>query len=196
MTDCPNGEIRDLLPDHMHSRLDVASRAVVDAHLIGCEDCREELELLHGLRGAFYTPQVDVARIAAAMPSVGAVRRPLVRRWQLAAAAAILVVGGASLVSVRQGGEGSMMAETTRVAVVTPAARVADSAPVTSKSSVLTAGPSATPVTELAMSDDMSDLSAAEMKSLLADISKLDATPMAEPGVVVPAPIGQGGENE
>ncbi|MDB4908430.1 MAG: hypothetical protein JWO05_3214 [Gemmatimonadetes bacterium] len=196
MNDCPNGEIRDLLPDHLHARLDAASRAEVDAHLSGCVDCREELDLLRGLRGSFATPRVDVARIVAAIPRAAVVKRPLVRRWQLAAAAAILVVGGASLLSLPQRDQLISPPETTRVADMSPVARVADSAPVASESSIVTATGRATPVTELAMSDDMSDLSAAEMKSLLADISKLDATPLSEPGVVVPAPIGQGGANE
>ena len=60
MNDCPNGDLRDLLPDFLHDRLNAADRAVVEAHLAGCDDCREELELLRNLRGTLRrAPAVD-----------------------------------------------------------------------------------------------------------------------------------------
>ena len=52
MSDCPNAEIRDLLPDLLHDRLDAPTRARVLAHVDGCADCRSELELLRSLRGS------------------------------------------------------------------------------------------------------------------------------------------------
>ena len=42
MNDCPNAEMRDLLPDLLHERLDASPRAVVSAHVGACEDCRAE----------------------------------------------------------------------------------------------------------------------------------------------------------
>ncbi|OYV74079.1 MAG: hypothetical protein B7Z72_01020 [Gemmatimonadetes bacterium 21-71-4] len=52
MTDCPNAEVRDLLPDLLHDRLDEATRMRVEAHLRACEECRGELALLRSLRAA------------------------------------------------------------------------------------------------------------------------------------------------
>ncbi len=76
MSDCSNAEIRDLLPDLMHDRLDAHTRARVIAHVDGCADCRSELELLRSLRGSLdrATPRVDVDRIVAALPTPASVR--------------------------------------------------------------------------------------------------------------------------
>ena len=52
MNDCTNAEIRDQLPDLLHDRLTVSVRDVVVAHVADCADCREELELLRGVRVA------------------------------------------------------------------------------------------------------------------------------------------------
>jgi hypothetical protein len=62
MNDCPNAEIRDRLPDLLHDRLDVSTRAAVMAHVDDCVDCRAELELLKGVRGVMVarTPRVDI----------------------------------------------------------------------------------------------------------------------------------------
>ena len=46
MTDCPNAEIRDLLPDLVHGRLDAAARADVERHEFrrwGSQSCKYSL---------------------------------------------------------------------------------------------------------------------------------------------------------
>ena len=64
MTDCPNAEIRDLLPDLVHGRLDATARADVERHVRDCDDCAAEVTLLRELRTAFHaSPRVDVAAI-------------------------------------------------------------------------------------------------------------------------------------
>ena len=69
MTDCSNVEMRELLPDLLHDRLDAASRAVAQAHVAACEECAAELELLRRAQLAMRrAPAVDVARIVAALP--------------------------------------------------------------------------------------------------------------------------------
>ena len=69
MTDCPNGDIRELLPDLLHGRLDATERAAVEAHLRACEVCRDELELLPRMQSALRrAPSVDVAAILAQIP--------------------------------------------------------------------------------------------------------------------------------
>ena len=95
MTDCPNAAVRDLLPDLLHGRLELASRAMVQAHVESCADCQKELALLRNLLGARRgAPQVDLAAIVAALP---AYRVPVARSWvgwRTAAAITLLVAGG------------------------------------------------------------------------------------------------------
>jgi anti-sigma factor RsiW len=68
MSDCPNGDVRDLLPDYLHDRLTLADRRAVDVHLAACAACRDELALLRDLRGTMRrAPAVDVDAIAAAI---------------------------------------------------------------------------------------------------------------------------------
>ncbi len=50
MIDCPNGEMRDRLPDFVHDQLTASLRAEVSAHLAGCAACAAEVTLLHELR--------------------------------------------------------------------------------------------------------------------------------------------------
>jgi anti-sigma factor RsiW len=108
MTDCPNGDIRELLPDLLHGRLDAAERAAVEAHLRACEVCRDELELLRRMQSALRrAPSVDVDAILAQIPPY----RPPARQhstrswggWRIAAAITLLAAGGASVVVARNG---------------------------------------------------------------------------------------------
>jgi len=126
MSDCPNAEVRDLLPDLMHDRLDARTRARVVAHVDGCADCRSELELLRSFRGSLdrTTPRVDVDRIVAALPTPTSVRPSQHRRawrvlsdWRIAAAVTFIVAGGTSVVvmrNVRDGGVDSASAPAVR----------------------------------------------------------------------------------
>ncbi len=126
MSDCPNAEVRDLLPDLLHDRLDARTRAMVVAHVDGCADCRSELELLRSLRGSLdrATPRVDVDRIVAALPAPASVRPGQHRRawrvlsdWRIAAAVTFIVAGGTSVVvmrNVRDGGSDSASAPAVR----------------------------------------------------------------------------------
>jgi Putative zinc-finger len=118
MNDCTNAEIRDQLPDLLHDRLTVSVRDVVVAHVADCADCREELELLRGVRVALLarTPGVDVGQIVASLPKptggqampvaplapvvpiTAARSRRLMRvDWRIAAAVTFLAVGGSSV---------------------------------------------------------------------------------------------------
>src|SRR3954469_530675 len=103
MNDCPNADVRDLLPDLLHDRLDAGMRAMVEAHVAGCADCAAELELLRQLRATRRTPAVDVGSIVAAVP---AYRTPARRSWVSWRAAAVItvMVAGASSVAVLQRG--------------------------------------------------------------------------------------------
>jgi anti-sigma factor RsiW len=104
MIDCPNGAIRDQLPDFVHDQLNAAARAAVAAHVASCGACAAELALLRELRGTLRSgPAVDIARIVAALPASSrvqsGVRRGGWRRldWRIAASVAALAVGGSEI---------------------------------------------------------------------------------------------------
>ena len=120
MTDCPEGDIRDLLPDYVHDRLNAAERADVAQHVASCALCAAEVELLAAAQRALNatTPRVDTARIVAALPAppravqrptivregaARAMRRParFVTSWRMAAAIATIAIGGISLTVIR-----------------------------------------------------------------------------------------------
>jgi hypothetical protein len=102
MNDCPNGELRDRLPDLLHDRLTPEARRGIEAHVAVCADCREELELLRAAQASMRrAPAVDVGRIVAALP---APRRPAKRAWagwRAAAAITLIAVGGTSVAVAR-----------------------------------------------------------------------------------------------
>lgn len=211
MIDCPNGDIRDLLPDFLHGRLDAAEHALVAAHLRGCELCREELALLRDLRGALRRgPRVDVGRITAAIPPRRApVREPAARHWsgwRIAAAITLLAAGGTSLAVVRHGARPGV--DTTHVATVRSARSLPGSAPVNIATTAPTPSPrgsssatssSAAP-RELALAGGtISELDDRELSALLDDIGSLDAVPSADvdtPATISPiAPSSPSGMN-
>ena len=78
MTDCTNVLMRERLPDLLHERLDAVARAEVQAHLAACAECAAELTLLREVQWSMrQVPQVDVARIVAALPGPTAAAPPL-----------------------------------------------------------------------------------------------------------------------
>ena len=102
MRDCPNAEMRDQLPEFVSGRLETRARAAIAAHLASCPDCAAEVALLESLSAALVAahaaraPRVDAARIVAALPGRGQRRTSWFLRTQWRAAAAILVMAGAS----------------------------------------------------------------------------------------------------
>ena len=215
MTDCPNAEIRDLLPDLVHGRLDAATRADVERHVRDCAECTAEVTLLRELRSAFHaSPRVDVAAIVAAVP---AYRKPAGRSWigwRAAAAITVLVAGGSSVAVLQRGG--TSMADSARsIPAVTPdavapaqgpalpvqapapaeteSARVAVARPrVEQPAPRQDAVPSGREATgrELAVGGgSLNDLSDRELVSLLKDIESLDGLPTVEVDNAALAPI-------
>ena len=106
MTDCPNGLMRDLLPEYALGALGAADAARVAAHVAECDACRAELALLARARTAFAlaAPRVDVAGIVSALPSAPRAGRAAapswMRRhaWQYATAAGLLLAVGGGIV--------------------------------------------------------------------------------------------------
>jgi anti-sigma factor RsiW len=179
MTDCANAEMRDQLPDLLHERLDRGARAAVEAHLASCAECRAELELLRGIRASALTPRIDTARIAAAVAAQRpAHRSPSVSRlpssvssWRIAAAIAVMVIGGTSVATVLQHRGGTLGRDSIAAAqIVRP---------------------------ELSLGDAYGDLTDAQLAAVLSDIPKLDGLPVTEPDVMVPmSPLPGNGATE
>ena len=99
MSECTNGEMRDLLPELASGRLSAEMQLAVEAHVAECEECAGELALLRSLRPVLMRgPVVDAARIAAAVRAQVPARAPGAREgrsrtapWRLAIAAAALL---------------------------------------------------------------------------------------------------------
>ncbi len=176
MIDCPNGEIRDRLPDFVHGQLDTAARVEVSAHVAECAACTAELTLLRELRASLRTaPPVDVARIVAALPASGpravaGVRRRVWSRvdWRVAAAVVAMAIGGGSMAVWNQ--VRSRGVET---------APIVESAPTPGVQRVAAAG--------LTSDADLVDASTAELESLLQDLESFDGLPEGEPESVLPS---------
>jgi len=204
MNDCPNAEIRDLLPDLLHDRLDVSMRAAVMAHVDACVDCRAELELLRVVHGMFVsqTPRVDVNYVVnalpkrAAQPVRAAPRRRVWSDWRIAAAVTVLAVGGGSFAVLRQGTTQPITDSSYASAPITPSlgTELRDTG-TTLKAAAIpgavairesTPNPrqivaSADDQTGLATSARLADLNERELKALLSEIDQLQAVPITEP---------------
>lgn len=104
MNECMEREIQDLLPDVLHGTVGAAERTRVEAHLASCALCRRDLEVLRAVQSAaVFTPAIDVPGIVRRIPphgiTVPAVERPArspVVKWLVAAALALVAIGGGS----------------------------------------------------------------------------------------------------
>ncbi len=197
MTDCSNAEIRDVLPDYVAELLVHDEKARVQAHISLCADCESEVTLLRVARAV--RPQaihIDVARIVSALasaslqrlstpPSMHKKSRPpkfARSMWRAAAAIGLLVVGGWSLMIVRNGGVatlGTPRSDTARMAEV---AEQLPSVPVaTSRQAAVSVG-------------DLSAYSDAELQRMLSRLEQWDGATAAEPLPQVPiVPVARGG---
>jgi predicted anti-sigma-YlaC factor YlaD len=187
MTDCPNGELRDLLPDLLHDRVTPDARRLVEEHLRTCEVCRAELALLRDLHASMHgAPAVNASRIAATIPAYRTPARRAWAGWRAAAAIVILAAGGTSVALVQRGvsvGPADTTGVGARPMVVAPvesSARVA-TAPLATVTSPAPTTVSPRTTRELAMANSAtSDLSERELSALLKEIESLDAVPSVE----------------
>lgn len=194
MTDCPNGDIRDLLPDLVNDRLAPETRAGVEAHVASCEDCREELALLRDVRRSMHrVPAVAVSDIVRALPAYRAPVRRLGNGWRIAAAALLIVGGGTSIVVARDqgilGGDSAnvVVAPVVQVTPATPAVThvaASDEQAASPSRSAAPATPTPAPRELAVASTSVGDLSEAELDALVNDLGSLDA--------VTPADVDQG----
>lgn len=171
MSDCPNVEIRELLPDYLSGTLSDARRHEVREHVATCRDCADELELLQLVRDAYteMAPVVNVRSIVAALPRTTS--RPVVRSWprrqafQIAAAVSFIALGGMSLAVARSFFDGN--------------------APVGSIDTVaMTEGP------VISFAGGVSDLGDEDLEALLSALETIEALPVTEPA---DSPLGGSG---
>ena len=185
MSDCPNVEIRELLPDYLSGTLGAPRRVEVEGHVAGCQDCQDELAVLRLVREAYAesVPAVNVGAIVASLPkpSLKPVMKPAVRTWrrshtfQIAAAVSFIALGGLSLTVARSffNGNGSMVPPDTIVAVATPAT-----------------SSGAEPA--ISFAGGVSDLEDEDLEALLSALESIEALPVTEPAEI-PVSTGRQG---
>ena len=165
MSDCPNVEIREQLPEYLSGTLSARRRAEVEAHLAGCEDCADELELLRLVREAYteMAPAVNVNAIVSALPRRAS--RPAVRSWrrshafQIAAAVSFIALGGISLAVARS------------FFTVTPE----------SVQQIDTVAVNNVGDTPISFAGGLSDLGDEDIEALISALESIEALPVVEP---------------
>jgi hypothetical protein len=197
MNDCPNAEMRDLLPDLLHDRLTAAVRAEVTTHVAGCTDCREELELIRGLHAVVLVnaPRVDVSYVVNALPKPPqrgmqpiAARRRTWADWRIAAAITLIAAGGSSIALLNRA---PGVADSVSVAVVSQAPIDSQASAVAPEPVTTTASaPAVAQTSAVARNDEpaelgaggrLSELDDAQLKALIEEIGNMKAVPITEP---------------
>lgn len=205
MKECTRDDMRDLLPDLVHERLDAATRAEVTRHVASCAECQAELELLRSMRNALApAPQLDVRRIAAAVAAsrdatpdtdvraLGVRRAASGRRriaWRIAAGFVVAALGVATWVLSRQTPFTPPVVATTSRHTDSgpPAPQVAAHLPPTPTPrypSVETKSPAAPRLLAsrgLVVDGGVTDLSDGDVRVLLQSLDSLTAVPDADP---------------
>jgi anti-sigma factor RsiW len=195
MNECMARDIQEMLPDLLHTALSADQRERVEQHLAACESCREELAVLRTIKdAAVFAPAIDAARIARQIPPYRAIlpapapARSRVTQWLVAATAAVLIIGGGSIVMNR----GSTAPD--KVAVVTPPTDTAgsESARVTApgETTVASASSPNAQVHTFALASDVASLSDGDLVQLMNDMDDFDALPTAEPDPVIAVDTG------
>ncbi|MBM3906597.1 MAG: zf-HC2 domain-containing protein [Gemmatimonadetes bacterium] len=183
MTDCPDGLMRDLLPEYAVGVTGVDDAARVSAHLATCEACRAELALLKQARAGLSlgVPRMDVAAIVSALPAPATASRPLraaprwtIGRhvWQFATAAGLVLLVGGGLIWQRD-----------RAA---PTALVADTAAVATATEEPVAVTPASAESGISFGGGLSDLSLEDLQALLGQMDSLKTLPSTDPESMTP----------
>jgi len=211
MTECARGDLRDLLPDLLHGTISPDAAAGVRAHLLTCDTCAGELELLRAARTMLdqRAPTIDVARVVSAIapyqPHSGGGLS-----WRVAAAVAVLAVGGlayalhqSTRVSERMTASGPVVdsgvksgrevaqLESTTVARAPARTPTEDSVHRTRGShgaSPMVASAvtdSAVGSSKVAFTSSLSDLDDADVEALLRQVNDLSAVPDSNPSQLV-----------
>jgi anti-sigma factor RsiW len=207
MNRCTESAIQEMLPDLLHDTLAADAMRRVEAHLATCEECREDLKALRTVQGAaVFAPMIDVDRVVRQIPPyqtiVPAIEVPARARrvsWLVAATLAIVIVGGGSLVVMRDNvppGSTAGLTPEPSVPIITQMAPV-DSvtrAPFTLPSAVVATTEPHTPA--LALAADVDGLSDGDLAQLMDEMNRFDALPASEPEPVISVDSGYTTEQE
>lgn len=198
MNSCMEIETREMLPDLLHGNLDASERARVEKHVAGCEECREELDVLRTVKAAaIFAPTIDVNRVvghiapyAKIAPEVEAPARSRAVSWLVAASFLVVIAGGGSLLVVQQ------KDSVAPYATVTPSKRV-DVGP--TRVTVPSAGVNDVasveqPVHALALATGVETLSDNDLRQLMTDMDSFDVLPASEPEPVLNVDNGDNSE--
>ena len=196
MGDCPNVEMRELLPERAAELLSPAGAKRVDEHVAGCEMCAFEMSVLRAARSSLQrVPAVDVRRVSRAVASAtlatATVRRPARTRmwgsWRAAASIALVAVGATSVAVWRAQNPTAYDGVTTVSRPAVSSGGAVGPRPSAVAPSGVTAARPAVVAAGLAVAGSLSDLTDSELESLLGDIGSLDAASVAEPEDMIPA---------
>ena len=196
MNDCVNAEVRDALPDFVNNRLSELDAATIRAHVDSCAECRAEVALLRDVRALQpIAPAMDVNRIVAALPAYRSVstatsRNESRKSWALAAAAAIVAIGGWAITTRSVSNESApavaVVAPSAAPVAATASAKQTPNPETPSKPAVSTVAKSGeTQVATLSLVGTTDDLSDADLETLVAALDGIDAVPSAEPASVM-----------
>jgi anti-sigma factor RsiW len=195
MNKCTELDIQEMLPDLLHGRLDADARAQVEAHVAGCEDCTEELEVLRTVKSAaVFIPAIDVDHVVrqippyrAIVPAVQAPARSRVVSWLVAASLVVVVLGGGSLLMIQKSPTFASVApvdDSKSPGASTQTAKPGDVAASVTPPESTTASSTSAPHA-LALASAVDGLSDTNLRQLMNDLNNFDALPATEPGPVI-----------
>jgi anti-sigma factor RsiW len=192
-------EIQEMLPDLLHRALADTERQRVEAHIAGCESCREELEILRTVKSAaVFAPTIDVDRVVRQIPpyrsvvpgiEVPARYRPL--QWLVAVAAAlVVVVGGSMLISRQPSSPPQVVTDTLPRSVVSNPDTAAPSGALAVDTQLRSRAVPVAQPRALALASDVENLSDGNLLQLMNEMDRFDALPAAEPDPVLSVDSG------
>jgi hypothetical protein len=188
MTDCPNVEMRDRLPDLANDSLESAARLLVEAHLETCAACGAEIAIIRSTRLLMRqtTPRVNVASIVLALPAYADVTA----REQGSATREAGITPITAARSMRGRSWGSWRAA---AAITMVAAGLGSYAVLRSDSPVRTLDSTSIPTTAtsggMALTGRLADLSDSELTALVQDIDAIEALPSTEVDILTVAAV-------
>jgi anti-sigma factor RsiW len=169
MSDCPNVEIRERLPEYLSDTLPAPRRHEVRDHVASCNDCAEELALLQLVREAYAqsAAPVNVGAIVAALPRRAP--QPVMKSWrrshafQIAAAISFIALGGMSLTVARSFFNGGASGSTV------------------DSGSAVTSGTTRSDAHMISFAGGVGDLGDEDIEALLLALESIEALPVTEP---------------
>lgn len=189
-------DIKEMLPDLLHGKLDADARAQVEAHIAGCEECTEELEVLRTVKSAaVFIPEIDVDHVVrqippyrAIVPAAQAPARSRVVSWVVAASLVVVVLGGGSLLMIQKSPTFASVApidgSKSPGGASTQTVKRGDVAASVTPPESTTASPTSAPHA-LALASAVDGLSDTNLRQLMDDLNNFDALPATEPGPVI-----------